>query len=145
MEDIPIDEVIDDVCESFRLRCARAGVEFVTDVAAGLPMVRGNRESLRSAFGNLLSNAYAHAGSGRWIRLEASAANGFVRVSVQDRGPGIPRREQRRIFDAFYRGNLAKNRQTPGAAWDSTSCRRSRGSTGARSAWRAAAVAAPSP
>jgi signal transduction histidine kinase len=45
----------------------------------------------------------------RWYRSRR------IRIWVEDEGPGIPQREQRRVFDAFYRGVGTRNNQTPGS------------------------------
>lgn len=52
---------------------------------------------------NLAGNAIKFTPEGGRIELTAQKAGNTVQVSVQDNGPGIPKEEQRRIFDAFYR------------------------------------------
>jgi signal transduction histidine kinase len=51
---------------------------------------------------NLLDNALSH-GSGP-IRIETSHVDRQARLSVSDRGPGIPAEDQARVTDRFYRG-----------------------------------------
>jgi signal transduction histidine kinase len=41
--------------------------------------------------------------------------NGEVRLEVRDRGPGIPRDEQARIFERFFRGRDARSRPVRGS------------------------------
>ena len=38
-----------------------------------------------------------------------------LELVVEDEGPGIPVKEQRRIFEAFYRGQATRDTQTPGS------------------------------
>lgn len=52
---------------------------------------------------NLAGNAIKFTPEGGRIELTAQKAGNTVQVSVKDNGPGIPKEEQRRIFDAFYR------------------------------------------
>ena len=51
------------------------------------------------------------------VRIDASsdADRGAVTVAVTDRGPGIPKAEQRRIFDPFVRGLAAAESGLPGS------------------------------
>ncbi len=92
---------------------------------AELP-VKGDPSALELAIGNLITNAAKHAASGRYIRISAgkeapkdderkTAPEGWAVVYVQDKGPGIPRKERKLVFDPFYRGERARSRQTPGS------------------------------
>jgi signal transduction histidine kinase len=66
---------------------------------------------LRRALQNLIQNSARHAAAGRFIGIEAAeggtARARTVRITVRDRGPGIPAGEEKRIFQAFYRGRHA--------------------------------------
>ncbi|HEX5137645.1 MAG TPA: HAMP domain-containing sensor histidine kinase, partial [Planctomycetota bacterium] len=66
---------------------ARLGPALTVDVPS-LPAVRGDREALLRALGNLLDNARKYGGGS--IELVGAAENGSVRLTVADRGPGIP-------------------------------------------------------
>lgn len=64
--------------------------------------VRGDPYLLRQALSNLLDNAIAFSPPGAEIGLSARAEDGKVRISVADRGPGVPDYAQERIFERFY-------------------------------------------
>jgi signal transduction histidine kinase len=54
-------------------------------------MVRCSREDLVAAVDALLENAVAHTSEGTAVHVEAiSVDEGWVRVDVRDRGPGVP-------------------------------------------------------
>jgi signal transduction histidine kinase len=72
-------------------------------VSGPLPLVRGDPERLRQVLGNLIDNAVKYSNAGGDVDVRASSANGLVRVEVRDRGPGIPREQQRLIFEKFGR------------------------------------------
>ena len=85
-----------------------------------LPTVRGDRGALIRVFLNLLHNAVKYGRSADGIarvRIDASddAGRRRVTVSVTDQGPGIPKAEQRRIFDPFVRGRAATESTLPGS------------------------------
>ncbi|MGH3046861.1 MAG: sensor histidine kinase, partial [Gaiellaceae bacterium] len=76
--------------------------------------VRGDRERLRQLFLNLLSNAVKYTVAGDEVEVTAANEDGAVAVSVSDHGPGIPREEQRLIFEKFGRVNQG-GKAKPGA------------------------------
>ena len=85
-----------------------------------LPSLRGHREGLITVFMNLLHNAakYGRGADGAVrVRIDASGDAGGrgVTVAVTDGGPGIPKAEQRRIFDPFVRGLAATESGLPGS------------------------------
>jgi two-component system sensor histidine kinase KdpD len=62
---------------------------------------------------NLLENAGKYTPAGTPIRIAAEAEDGFLRVAVADRGPGVPRGQEAAIFEKFARG-VARESTTPG-------------------------------
>lgn len=79
------------------------GMRITTQIAPDLPMVAADEEQIAHAFSNLVSNAAKHAPAGEEIVLRVRNAEGNVRFSVVDQGPGIPLQFQSRIFDRFFR------------------------------------------
>ena len=78
--------------------------------------VLGDRDSLVLVLVNLLVNAWKHApAADRKISLRSAALGKRVAVSVIDNGPGIPKDEQKRVFEQFERGKDALVRRTEGA------------------------------
>jgi PAS domain S-box-containing protein len=59
-------------------------------------------ESLKEVFFNIIENAVEASASGAAVRVTLSAADGAVRVSVADSGPGIPPDVAPRIFEPFF-------------------------------------------
>ena len=60
-------------------------------------------DSIAQAFMNLLDNAVKYSGTAREIDVRLERHDGSLRISVTDFGVGIPREEQTRIFEKFYR------------------------------------------
>jgi len=71
-------------------------------VARGTPPVLGDRERILQVLTNLLSNAERHCRDGGRIVISAQPRPGFVLVSVQDNGTGIPAAHIEKIFDRLY-------------------------------------------
>jgi len=70
-------------------------------------LVRLDFSLMQHALGNLLLNAAAHTPAGTPIDVQAALSDGRLRLSVADRGPGIPAEALPRIFDKFFRGSKA--------------------------------------
>jgi signal transduction histidine kinase len=52
---------------------------------------------------NLLDNALKYGPEGQTIRIVAMEREGWIRISVEDEGPGIPVGERARIWDPYHR------------------------------------------
>jgi signal transduction histidine kinase len=75
-------------------------------VRGPLPPVRGDRERLRQVLTNLIDNAVKYSPGGDEVEVTVRPENGIVRIVVTDRGPGIPRDQQRLIFEKFGRADV---------------------------------------
>jgi two-component system phosphate regulon sensor histidine kinase PhoR len=60
-------------------------------------------DAISQVFVNLLDNAVKYSGSSKEIKVKIGQKENFAFVSVQDFGVGIPREEQNKIFEKFYR------------------------------------------
>ena len=76
--------------------------------------VYGNLEELRSAFGNLISNAIRYTPQGGNISIKVELRNGDVVFSVHDTGIGIDPQQIPRLTERFYRVDRSRSRETGG-------------------------------
>jgi two-component system phosphate regulon sensor histidine kinase PhoR len=74
----------------------------------------GNRDELRSAFSNLLSNAIRYTPQGGAILLRWLEREGQPVFSVQDSGIGIAAQHIPRLTERFYRVDRSRSRETGG-------------------------------
>jgi len=65
--------------------------------------VRADFDQLVQVFRNLLENAVRYSPANDAVTVSHQATPETVTFCVSDRGPGIPRQEQHRIFERFYR------------------------------------------
>jgi len=93
-----------------------AGVEIEQHIAEELPQLLGDAAAIEQAVINLLTNAIKYAAEGRWIGVSVSGENKNrgLAIRVEDKGPGIPALEQKRIFEPFYRGSVSRRKQQHG-------------------------------
>jgi two-component system phosphate regulon sensor histidine kinase PhoR len=101
----PVDlrDVVSASMDSFRLRLEDAGFRYEVSLPDALPQVLGDSRALQHCVLNLLDNAVKYSRDRKDIRVAVAAADGHVRLSVTDRGIGIPEAEQDRIFEKFAR------------------------------------------
>ncbi len=111
----PVESVVRSALQAFEPIRVRDEVDLETSIPADLPKVLADRTMLSQAVLNLLQNAAKYGGADRRVRLDCSAKNGRVRLSVSDTGPGIPRRERRWIFERFYRIDDRLSRRQEGS------------------------------
>jgi two-component system sensor histidine kinase CpxA len=89
------------------------GAELRLDVPVDLRAL-AEPDLLLRALANLVRNAIRHAGQAGPIAIRAARVGEEVAIAVADCGPGVPDAELQRIFDAFYRLDTARTRETGG-------------------------------
>lgn len=72
-------------------------------------------EALDRALGNVVRNAARYAGQAGAIQISAVGGEGRVFIRVADEGPGVPLEAISRLFEPFYRPELARGRGTGGS------------------------------
>jgi signal transduction histidine kinase len=68
-----------------------------------------DKQRLERVVGNLIDNALIHGG-GKDVRVRVAADDGFLRLSVEDRGPGVPADSAHRIFERFFKTDPSRRR-----------------------------------
>jgi two-component system phosphate regulon sensor histidine kinase PhoR len=109
-----IDAVVDGALQAFEPQTLAGNVQVSRSVEPGLPEVMADPQALVEAILNLLNNAHKYTGPDKQIAVAARKEGGAVLVSVTDNGPGIQRRDQKRIFDKFYRAQDPLAREIEG-------------------------------
>ena len=106
-EHLSIRELVDASIASFRAATIHDPTELRVDID-GHGHVYGDRQMLSQAIGNLLINAWKYtAVDTRRIEVCGGVVDGWAEIIVRDNGPGIPRGEQKQIFEHFERGRDA--------------------------------------
>ncbi|QDV35824.1 sensor histidine kinase [Tautonia plasticadhaerens] len=95
-----------------------------------IPPVLANPELLAQCVDNLVDNALKYSEPGSEVRLELGREGGAVTLSVVDLGCGLEPGEESRIFEPFYRSELARRRGKPGVGLGLAVARRIAGRLG---------------
>ncbi len=108
LRDVPLEALVRGVLA----REARESADVVTDIDSRLA-VHAEPELLARAIGNIVRNALRYAGGP--IILSALQRGPEILLSITDAGPGVPADAIHRLFDPFYRPEMARTRETGGA------------------------------
>lgn len=111
-EAVEVYELTEDIVMHLQAAADKKNIslEFQGDTAA----VRGVRQVLYEMFYNLADNAIRYTEEGGKVIVSVKRKDGKVVYSVTDTGIGIPKNEQKRIFERFYRVDKSHSRQTGG-------------------------------
>jgi len=110
-EVVDVKSVVESVAAEAR---ALSGGRHAITVNVDGPDVMGNAEELRSAFGNLASNAVRYTPAGGCIALSWQRGEDDLQFSVADSGIGIDLQHLSRLTERFYRVDKSRSRETQG-------------------------------
>jgi len=120
---VSLASTLKDVTASLHREFDRKEQSLVLDIPKALPFLWCDRSRLVQVLTNLLSNANKYTPKGGQISVSAAtvvdlgSANGsaeFVRVTVQDNGIGISKKDQDQVFEKFFRSREAESASVPG-------------------------------
>lgn len=90
------------------------GREVIIDIEPELPIVRVDERAVSEVVYTLIDNATKYSPAGTAIHITADRFDEqMIRMSVEDRGPGIPVELRERVFDKFYRAARDGDVRTP--------------------------------
>jgi len=110
---VKVSAVIDPCLETARLGAAPKWITLEVDYDRNLA-VKGDLNALQEILQNLLDNAVRYTLPSGRITVTATAKDGKVVIAVSDTGIGIPKADQERIFERFYRVDAARSRESGG-------------------------------
>ena len=111
--DIDLATVLVEVVSTNQHAAKRQGLGLSLTGSAEL-LVRGDRSQLVSVFSNLVDNAIKYSEIGGVVNVSSAVKDDEIVLSVTDHGIGIAERDQKRIFERFYRVDKARSRATGG-------------------------------
>lgn len=95
--------LVRDTLESYRYQVEQNGFTFEQHIADDVPTLRVDREAIARSLLNLINNSIKYSSDEKYLRVNLYGENSSVKLEVLDRGIGIPRSEQQKIFEKFYR------------------------------------------
>jgi two-component system, OmpR family, phosphate regulon sensor histidine kinase PhoR len=113
---VRVSQLVESCYETARRRAAEKelSLTLAPGLSQNLPDVAGDARRLQEILQNLLDNAIQYTLPGGNIVLNAELKNDSVVFTVSDTGIGIPTADQPRIFERFYRVDVARSREAGG-------------------------------
>ncbi|MBS1695255.1 MAG: sensor histidine kinase [Actinobacteria bacterium] len=113
LEDVDVDTVVAEALSRHKVAADNADIAITTDAPTGY-RVLGDQTLLVTALANLISNAIAYSPKGTAVSISRRRRGANVEIAVTDRGIGIARADQERVFERFFRVDQARSRATGG-------------------------------
>ena len=111
---IPVNAFIESCMETAQPRAREKDLRLSVNQGPNLPDIAGDRRRLTEVLQNLLDNAIQYTPAGGQIMVSAGVDASEVVFTVSDTGIGILQAEQPRIFERFYRVDVARSREVGG-------------------------------
>jgi len=96
-------ELVRNTLDAYRFQIEQNGFAYQENIAPDLPPLQVDREAIARSLLNLVNNAIKYSQKDKFLGVNLYRANGSVKLEVIDHGIGIPRGEQSKIFEKFYR------------------------------------------
>ena len=103
MRETDIAELVRNTLDAYRYQIEKNGFAFEASIDSSIPTVRVDREAIARALVNLVNNALKYSADEKFLAVKLYSTSGMVKLEVVDRGIGIARRDQSKIFEKFYR------------------------------------------
>jgi two-component system, OmpR family, sensor histidine kinase SenX3 len=113
LDAVDVDSVVNEAISRHKVAADSAEITVTTDAPSGF-QVFGDQSLLVTALANLISNAIAYSPNGSKVSISRRRRGDNIEISVTDRGIGIARADQERVFERFFRVDKARSRATGG-------------------------------
>jgi two-component system sensor histidine kinase SenX3 len=113
LDAVDVDSVVAEALSRHKVAADNADIAITTDAPTGY-RVLGDQTLLVTALANLVSNAIAYSPRGSPVSVSRRRRGGNIEIAVTDRGIGIAREDQKRVFERFFRVDKARSRATGG-------------------------------
>jgi len=110
-EDVPVRDLIVDVCMDMKLFADTKGIELVVKDLNDV-RVKGDELKLRRMLWNIIQNGIKYTHKGGTVEVSSRVNDGYLFIDVKDNGAGIADEDIKYIFDRFYRGDKSRKRES---------------------------------
>lgn len=114
-EKVPFKDLVERVIKDAKIFAKASNVEIKLETEEKLPQVFIDPSQIKLAIDNLLDNAIRYTKAGGNIEIRLMKKNDNLRFEIQDNGVGIPKEDQKYIFQKFFRSENVLKHQTEGS------------------------------
>jgi two-component system phosphate regulon sensor histidine kinase PhoR len=101
--DIHLNEIVENGMLTFRHAIENKGFVYSFEPDYALPVISADRDAIADAFVNLIDNAIKYSAVNKSLIVRTGKYGNYVYIEVEDQGIGISKKDQKYIFDKFYR------------------------------------------
>ncbi len=112
--DFDINQVIRNVAESFGGTCIEKKIAIELVLTDEKMLVNADMSKIQQVLYNLVDNAIKFSHKDSSVKIETTEKHSKVFVSVKDSGIGIPKEDQKLIFDRFYKSDASRGKDKKG-------------------------------
>jgi len=109
-----VEKVIIEAIAECQPLISEKGFLLETNISENLPTVSADEKALTQAVQNLIANALKFSNGEKWLKVSAQNGEGRVKITVEDKGIGIEKREVRKVFEPFFRSKTVVDAQIHG-------------------------------
>jgi len=112
-----LNKIIDEVIHVYKHELQNKGFQVIVNKNDELSKIYIDRDAVKEAIINLISNSIKYSDENKYLEITTSEDNIYQYIELSDKGVGINEKDQKHIFDKFYRvseGNLAYKAQGSG-------------------------------
>jgi len=113
-EPFAIKDLIDKSVLEFKAFAEASNIDVVLEVEENLPTIIGDITQMREVIDNLLDNAIKYTKGNGTVVIKTQKRKETVYFEIKDTGTGIPKDDQKYIFQKFFRSENALKNQTQG-------------------------------
>ena len=108
-------ELVSNTLDTYRGQIDEHGFTFEQSIDSTIPPVQVDQEAIARSLVNLVNNALKYSDTEKFLGVKLYRADGALKLEVVDRGIGIARNEQSKIFEKFYRAGNPLVHNTKGS------------------------------
>lgn len=111
--EIKLRKEVDKILKGFTSKAKNKRVDIRNELPEKLT-IRADRDRIDQVFTNLVDNAIKFNKEGGFVNIQSTIQDGFIRITIEDAGIGIPEKDIDRIFERFYMVDKARSRDLGG-------------------------------
>jgi len=98
-----LNDVAENVYRSYKFHLEQKGFTFSIVKDESIPIIKIDEEAISEAIVNLVDNAVKYSNTSKEIIIRTGMENNNAYVQVEDKGIGIPEKDQKKVFEKFFR------------------------------------------
>lgn len=112
--DVSIERLLNHILEKLELVFKEKDHILTVDIEEDIPDINIDKDGMEQVLLNIIYNSIKYSERGGEIGIRAFKLDEYINIEVSDNGIGIPKEDQDRIFERFYRVEKGRSRELGG-------------------------------